>query len=616
MFSLLLSLQSMAHAVPLQMTHQGRLLDANGAAVTGVQSLTFTIFDDPNNGTDLWTETLSVSFNNGYYAAVLGADEIANPLDSLILGQYPLFLEIQVAQGTPLSPRTTLQSVPYAQISGTAESVDGGSVNASEVSIATQPVINAQGEWVGSPISISWSDIDASTIPGDLADGDNDTQLSESTVEAYITNGAIGLAQSSTVQGQGLILTESSTIQWSQLDASTIPAGLADGDDVLNENTVENMITNGPLDLASNTTVNGEQIITTPPSCFDGQILSFDAGSGLWNCIDFSNIIDQDADGILAWNDCNDFDASLLAVVNDADCDGIVTADDCDDNNAFSNAISDDADCDGLVAALDCDDNNAAITTSGTGDTASCAASTCQEIRSEYTSSQTGLYWISPDGGSAYEAYCDMTTDGGGWTLLGTVYGGDTDNWNTEFGYWSDTSTLGSVSTPFQDYKSEAWIDYDLSSAEVMLERRYNSSVQAQARLSNACLHSKSYFYQLFTTWDTSLKCNRSEVTVITPATSTTGLQSSSYQEGVGSNGLGSSGTNGWCWNGGDNNANTFKGHAGWNQNTYNCYGRGHLGYVGVFDNGHSQYTNTDITGTNWLNGTNYALTSFSFYVR
>ena len=65
----------------------------------------------------------------------------------------------------------------------------------------------------------------------------------------------------------------------------------------------------------------------------------------------------------------------------------------------------------------------------------------------------------------------------------------------------------------------------------------------------------------------------------------------------------------------GDNNSNTFRDMLGGTSN-YNCYGRGHLGYVGVFTNGHSQYTNVDITGTNWLNSTNYALTSFSFYVR
>ena len=63
-------------------------------------------------------------------------------------------------------------------------------------------------------------------------------------------------------------------------------------------------------------------------SCSDGEILSYDQSSGTWVCTSFNAIIDQDGDGVLAWNDCNDNDPAALSNVNDLDCDGVVTTDD------------------------------------------------------------------------------------------------------------------------------------------------------------------------------------------------------------------------------------------------------------------------------------------------
>ena len=80
---------SEAQAVPLQVTQQGRILESSGASVTGIHNVTFRIYDDPTGGSLVWTETIVTSFNNGYYAAVLGADELNNPLDSDTLSLYP-----------------------------------------------------------------------------------------------------------------------------------------------------------------------------------------------------------------------------------------------------------------------------------------------------------------------------------------------------------------------------------------------------------------------------------------------------------------------------------------------------------------------------------------------
>lgn len=58
---------------------------------------------------------------------------------------------------------------------------------------------------------------------------------------------------------------------------------------------------------------------------------------------------------------------------------------------------------------------------SGDGTSAGKAGNSAYQIKLDYPASTDGLYWISNpaiNGGVAFEIYADMTTDGGGWTLI------------------------------------------------------------------------------------------------------------------------------------------------------------------------------------------------------
>lgn len=73
------------------------------------------------------------------------------------------------------------------------------------------------------------------------------------------------------------------------------------------------------------------------------------------------------------------------------------------------------------------------------GQSASTATTSCKDLLASYPSSPSGLYWLDPDGGSstnAFQAWCDMTTDGGGWTVLPLEF--------ADTNYWSITQTGGS----------------------------------------------------------------------------------------------------------------------------------------------------------------------------
>ncbi len=91
------------------------------------------------------------------------------------------------------------------------------------------------------------------------------------------------------------------------------------------------------------------------------------------------------------------------------------------------------------------------------GEAESCPADSCGELLAMGYSTD-GRYWIDPDTLGAFEAYCDMSHDGGGWALVAVASDDGADTWTyTSRRYWDlDATTFGSLDDLDADYKSEA----------------------------------------------------------------------------------------------------------------------------------------------------------------
>ena len=181
------------------------------------------------------------------------------------------------------------------------------------------------------------------------------------------------------------------------------------------------------------------------------------------------NGIDDDCDSLVDDADPGRLGGSVFYTDADADGYGLTSATrtactrpsgtaaaagDCDDTRATASPAASEL-CNGLDDDCDGVDDDGII---GTG--AACAALDCQDILDLYPSAPSGTYSIDPTlDGTGYSAYCNMTTAGGGWTLIATQ------DWSG--GVWTTTTVrdavlIGSLSTS-SDFKGQAWNDLPFS---------------------------------------------------------------------------------------------------------------------------------------------------------
>ncbi|XP_053464258.1 intelectin-1-like [Nycticebus coucang] len=122
----------------------------------------------------------------------------------------------------------------------------------------------------------------------------------------------------------------------------------------------------------------------------------------------------------------------------------------------------------------------------------------CKEIKAKCPNARDGLYFLRTENGVVYQTFCDMTTEGGGWTLVASVHENNMagkctvgDRWSSQQGNradypegddnWANYNTFGSAeAATSDDYKNPGY--YDIQAKDLGIWHVPNKSPLKQWR--------------------------------------------------------------------------------------------------------------------------------------
>ncbi len=174
----------------------------------------------------------------------------------------------------------------------------------------------------------------------------------------------------------------------------------------------------------------------------------------------------------------------------------VATESDTESTSSSSSTSAGEAVCgDGAVEGdEECDDMNA-DNTDGCLETC-VVARTCRQILEEIPAATDGAYTLDPDDTGGFAALCDMTTDGGGWTLVARFSNADNvDNWMANDGAWwfdLETEQGNPLSTEqLLDMLSQAF--WRVPADELKVARSDNADASHLLQTTDTCLGGQTF---------------------------------------------------------------------------------------------------------------------------
>jgi len=106
----------------------------------------------------------------------------------------------------------------------------------------------------------------------------------------------------------------------------------------------------------------------------------------------------------------------------------------------------------------------------------------CLDIIERDPTSKSGIYTVNPTGVKKERVYCDMTTDGGGWTLGIRLNTNDTDTRSYVNDFWQSRGEIGTIEDG-NDYLS--YIGMNIPMKEIKLQYNYGNGLEVSKSYTN-----------------------------------------------------------------------------------------------------------------------------------